>query len=110
VYLTIQTPNNDNTRDGTWTAGLKFAEHGSAPKMVRAAGGKVWSPNQGATTEALVKEAQALGLKVVPWTVNDPAVMDRFIGWGVDGIITDYPDRLRDVMAKRGMTLPPAIK
>ncbi|MBC5765962.1 glycerophosphodiester phosphodiesterase [Ramlibacter albus] len=106
VYLTVQAPNNDNTRDGSWTAGLKFADHGSAPKMVKAAGGKVWSPNQGAVTEALVKEAQSLGLQVVPWTVNDPAVMDRFIGWGADGIITDYPDRLREVMAKRGMPLP----
>jgi glycerophosphoryl diester phosphodiesterase len=66
----------------------------------------VWSPNQGALTEALVKEGKALGLQVIPWTVNNPADMERFIGWGVDGIITDYPDRLREVMAKRGMPLP----
>jgi glycerophosphoryl diester phosphodiesterase len=32
--------------------------------------------------------------------------MERFIGWGVDGIITDYPDRLRSVLEKRGMALP----
>lgn len=110
VYLTIQTQNNDNTKDGSWTAGLKFADHGSAPKMVKAAGGTVWSPNGGAVTEALVKEAQGLGLNVVPWTINAPADMDRLIGWGVDGIITDYPDRLRDVMAKRNMALPRPAK
>lgn len=110
VYLTAQTANNDNTRDGSWTAGLKFADHGSVPKMVKAAGGKVWSPNGGAVTEALVKEAQALGLKVVPWTINNPADMDRLIGWGVDGLITDYPDRLREVMQRRGMPLPPQVK
>lgn len=108
VYLSIQTANTDNIRDGVWTAGFKIAEHGSVPKMVKAAGGAVWSPNGGAVTEALVKEAQGLGLKIVPWTINNPADMDRLIGWGVDGIITDYPDRLREVMQKRGMPLPPA--
>ena len=108
VYLSIQTANTDNIRDGVWTAGFKIAEHGSVPKMVKAAGGAVWSPNGDAVTEALVKEAQGLGLKVVPWTINNPADMDRLIGWGVDGIITDYPDRLREVMQKRGMPLPPA--
>ena len=106
AYLSIQTANNDNIRDGTWTAGLKIADHGSVPRMVKAAGGAVWSPNGGAVTEPLVKEAQALGLKVIPWTINNPADMDRLIGWGVDGIITDYPDRLREVMQKRGLPLP----
>lgn len=109
VHLTIQTANNDNTRDGNWTIGLKLADHGSAPKMVKAAGGTVWSPNGGAVTEALVKEAQGMGLKVVPWTINNPADMERLIGWGVDGLITDYPDRLREVMAKRGMPLPKGL-
>ncbi len=110
VYLSIQTANTDNIRDGAWTAGFKVADHGSVPKMVKAAGGAVWSPNGGAVTEALVKEAQSLGLKVVPWTINTPADMERLLGWGVDGIITDYPDRLRDVMQKRGMPLPRAFK
>lgn len=109
VYLTIQTANNDNVRDGTWTAGLRIADHGSVPRLVKAAGGAVWSPNGGAATEALVKEAQALGLKVVPWTINNPADMERFIAWGVDGLITDYPDRLREVMQRRGMPLPAAV-
>jgi glycerophosphoryl diester phosphodiesterase len=106
VYLSIQTSNNDNIRDGQWTAGVKLADHGSVPKMVKAAGGAVWSPNGGALSEALLKEAQGLGLKVIPWTVNNPADMQRFIGWGVDGLITDYPDRLREVMQARGMALP----
>jgi glycerophosphoryl diester phosphodiesterase len=111
VYLTVQTPTNDNTRDGTWTAGMKLADHEvSVPKMVKAAGGKTWSPNQGALTEALVKQAQALGLKVVPWTVNDPAAIERFLGWGVDGIISDYPDRVRAVMERRGMPLPAPVR
>jgi len=37
-------------------------------------------------------------------------VADRLIEWGVDGIISDYPDRIREVMAKRGLPLPPQIR
>ena len=109
VYLTIQTANNDNLRGGEWTGGLKFSDFGSAPRMVKAGGGTVWAPNGGAVTEALVKEAQSLGLRVIPWTINAPADMERLIGWGVDGIITDYPDRLRSVMQARGLALPPRV-
>jgi glycerophosphoryl diester phosphodiesterase len=109
MYLTVQTSNNDNLQTGEWTAGLMFADHGSAPKMVKASGGTVWSPNASAVTESLVKEAQSLGLKVIPWTINNPADMERLIGWGVDGIITDYPDRLRAVMQARGLPLPAPV-
>ncbi|MFI5446852.1 glycerophosphodiester phosphodiesterase [Polaromonas sp. UC242_47] len=110
VYLSVQTQNNDTIRSGAWTAGLNIADHASVPAMVKAAGGAVWSPNGGALTEALVKQAQALGLKVIPWTINPPEDMIRLIGWGVDGLITDYPDRLRDVMRQRQMPLPAPIK
>ena len=108
VYLTIQTASADNVRDG-WTAGFRLADHGSVPRLVKAAGGAVWSPNGGAVTEALVKEAQALGLKVVPWTINGPADLERMMDWGVDGLITDYPDRLREVMRQRKLPLPKAV-
>ena len=39
-----------------------------------------------------------------------PADAARLIDWGVDGIISDYPDRMREVMRARGMALPLAIK
>jgi len=45
-------------------------------------------------------------LKVLPWTVNDRSEMTRLIDLGVDGIITDYPDRLRSVMAEKKIALP----
>lgn len=106
AYLTIQTLASNNVNDAAWTAGMKIDDYGNAPKMVKATGGAVWSPNGGAVTEALVKEAQALGLKVIPWTVNNAAEMEKFIGWGVDGLISDYPDRVRVVMQARGMPLP----
>ncbi len=40
------------------------------------------------------------------WTVNDPAEMAAFIDLGVDGIISDYPDRLRRVAGDKGIALP----
>ncbi|WP_433159540.1 glycerophosphodiester phosphodiesterase family protein [Kribbella sp. CA-247076] len=57
-------------------------------------------------TEAMVKSAHKAGMKVVPWTVNDPATMRSLIDKGVDGIISDYPDRLRDVARSEGLRLP----
>ena len=84
-------------------------DHAGLPQMVKAAGGAIWSPFHGNLTAEDLKTAQGLGLQVIPWTVNDPADIDRLIGWGVDGIISDYPDRVRVRMAARGMALPPAV-
>lgn len=61
-------------------------------------------------TEDMVARAQGLGLEVIPWTVDDRATMEALIDMGVDGIITDYPDVLREVMADRGMRLPKAYR
>ncbi|HSD41533.1 MAG TPA: glycerophosphodiester phosphodiesterase [Burkholderiales bacterium] len=112
-YLTSQQQSLDNIEaghreDSPWTAGVRFRDHGSVPKMVQAAGGKIWSPNYVDLTEAALKEAKALGLTVLPWTVNDRADIERLIDWGVDGLITDYPDRLREIMAAKSMPLPRA--
>lgn len=52
--------------------------------------------------------AHALGLRVIPWTINDPDTMRAQIAAGADGIITDYPTRLRAVMGELGLPLPPA--
>jgi glycerophosphoryl diester phosphodiesterase len=53
-----------------------------------------------------VAEAQTLGLKVVPWTINARDDLARIIDMKVDGLITDYPDRAREVMAAKGIPLP----
>lgn len=79
---------------------------GSQPKAVHAAGGRIWSPNYEELDSAALIEARALGLKVVPWTVNEPGFIVRFLDLGVDGIITDYPERVRAELARRGMPLP----
>jgi glycerophosphoryl diester phosphodiesterase len=60
------------------------------------------------TTPAMVRSAHAAGMTVVPWTVNDAATMQSLIDIGVDGLITDRPDLLRDVMAENGLLLPRA--
>jgi len=90
-----------------WHAGIAPADHGgSLPAMVRSAGCAIWSPNFASLGRERIAEAHGLGLRVLPWTVNDPADMTRLIDWGVDGIITDYPDRARRVMADKGLPLP----
>jgi glycerophosphoryl diester phosphodiesterase len=112
-YLSAQQSFLDNIAAGkvegsAWTAGIQFGDHGSIPKMVKAAGGAIWSPNYPELSAALVKEAHALGLKVIPWTPNKTEDMARLIDWGVDGLITDRPDFLREVMAEKKLPLPRA--
>ncbi len=113
VMLTVETPNFDTLERGKpgaspWLGGLDIDDHGgSAPRLVKAAGGKVWSPFWRNVSSEALAEAKTLGLQVIPWTVNEPADMARLIDMGVDGIITDYPDRLRNVLRSKSMPLPP---
>jgi len=57
-------------------------------------------------TPAMVRSAHQLGMKVIPWTVDDEATMRVMVGDGVDGLITNYPDRLRRVLQGQGLPLP----
>jgi glycerophosphoryl diester phosphodiesterase len=50
----------------------------------------------------LVARAHDAGIKVIVWTVNEPATMHRLLDCGVDGVITDRPDLLREVLISRG--------
>ena len=112
-YLSSQQRSLDNIAAGkaegsAWTAGIQLSDHGSIPKMVKAAGGAIWSPYFPELSAELLKEAHALGLKVIPWTANEKEDMARLIDWGVDGLITDRPDFLREVMAEKKLPLPKA--
>ncbi len=90
---------------GAWTAGLRLADHGhSVPRLVKALGAPVWSPNQNDLTQPLLAEAQALGLKVIPWTVNTPEAIERLIDWKVDGLISDHPERVLQALRRRGIS------
>lgn len=114
VALTNQRPNGGNVQLGASgpspsLGGLDVDDFGgSVPKVVKASGARVWSPNLGDLVPAQVEEAHALGLRVIPWTINEIADMEKFIDMGVDGIITDRPDRLREVLKKKGFALPKA--
>ena len=109
VYLSAQQKFFDNigtgTREGSaWTAGLNAREFGdSVAHMVKASGGAAWSPYFRDIDQAKVREAQALGLQVIVWTVNEAADIERMLNWKVDGIISDYPDRVRTILAARNM-------
>jgi glycerophosphoryl diester phosphodiesterase len=113
VCLTAQSTLRDRTTDSTgrqpsaWLAGLDPAAHGgSAPRLVKAAGCSTWSPRFAELNPEAVAEAHGLGLKVVPWTLNSADDMARAIDMKTDGLITDYPDRARTVMADKGIALP----
>ena len=90
----------DRPEPSPWTAGLNIHEHGgSVPRMVHAFGGPVWSPYYSELTAEALDEARSLGLKVVVWTVNEVRDMEAMARLGVDGIITDYPDRAVEALA-----------
>jgi glycerophosphoryl diester phosphodiesterase len=96
VYLTAQhvPPHNVSSAAAVspWSAGFRFSD--SIPRVVAAAGGSAWSPPYQELTHAALAEAHALGLRVIAWTVNEDDDMRRLIEWGIDGIISDYPDLL----------------
>lgn len=110
VYLTLQrgsAPTVALDKATSWTAGFSPADHGgSVPRTIKAAGGSIWSPYFGDVTAELVSEAHAQGLRVVVWTVNKREDMARMIEIGVDGIISDRPDLLRQVAGEKGIALP----
>ncbi|MEM6724033.1 MAG: glycerophosphodiester phosphodiesterase family protein [Bacteroidota bacterium] len=61
---------------------------------------KIYSPNYLFLTPRDMQDARAQNMKVIPWTVNDVEDMKKQILLGVDGIITDYPDRLLQLIAE----------
>ena len=58
----------------------------------------MWCPYFKDLTSELLKEAHALGLLVCTWTVNEIEDIENMIDIGVDGIVTDYPDRVQGVL------------
>ena len=83
---------------------------GSLPQAAAAQGYDAVSPTFRSVTPAMIAEAHSLGLPVIPWTVNTTADMKHLMDLGVDGIITDYPTRLRTLMEERGLKLPKAYE
>ena len=97
-HLTSQLPvfnTLDESLNGLWTDGKLLTNFsGSIPEMVAAAGAKVWSCDYQSLNRQSVASAHQLGLKVYAWTANEIDDFKLLCDCGVDGIITDYPDRL----------------
>ncbi|MGZ8981734.1 MAG: glycerophosphodiester phosphodiesterase, partial [Burkholderiaceae bacterium] len=109
VCLTIESNGMNTVREDAsgaspWHDGLRRADFGgSLPRTVQAAGCAAWSPFWRNLTAELVTESRALGLAVIPWTVNEPDDIERMLDLHVDGLITDYPDRARAVFDRLGV-------
>jgi glycerophosphoryl diester phosphodiesterase len=110
------------TPDSPWLGGINPAVVGDPIIGAGLAGANILSPGYSVpggqipadpgfklvADKAFVDRAHSLGLKVIPWTIDDADAMRAQIAAGADGIITDYPTLLRSVMAGDGMPLPPA--
>lgn len=79
---------------------------GDYVKAAKEIGADVVSPYFKELSPDLIDEAHALGMKVVPWTVNSPKDMEMLLAMGVDGMISDQPWVLRDVLIKKGIAVP----
>ena len=92
-----------NIVDGSdWMAGVTRRDHnGSLPETIAALGGKVWCPYFKDLTANDLAQAQALGLVVNVWTVNTLSDINVMADMGVDGIISDYPARVQNVLKQR---------
>lgn len=107
VYLTITGSGMNTLKPGQpgaspWLAGLDVDDFGgSAPRLVKAAGGRVWSPFYRNLTPESLAEARQLGLMVSPWTVDSPDEMKRLIELKVDAITTNRPDLLKKAVSGR---------
>ena len=96
-----------------WLDGLDIDDfEGSTARAIKAACGDIWSSYHLEVDADSIKLAHQLGLKVNVWTVNETSRMRALIAMGVDGIITDYPDQLRQVIEELGLPLavPTAVE
>lgn len=64
----------------------------------RAVGADAIHPSYYSINEKVIKECRLAGVKVNPYTINDEEMMKKFVSYGVDGIITNYPDRLKRIL------------
>lgn len=97
-----------------WLGGLDIDDFaGSVVAAASRLGFDAISPSQVIVTPALVHEAHEAEMRVIPYTVDDPAQMTHLIDLGVDGLISNRPDLLRTVLSGLGIPLPrryPAAK
>ena len=90
-----------------WLAGIDIDDFAdSVPAAVSALGFDAISPSHTILTPAMVAEAHAADLRVLPYTVDNEPMMRHLLEMGVDGLITNRPDLMRDVLASAELPLP----
>lgn len=89
-----------------WLGGLDIKDYqGNPVKAAHAIGADIISPYYTEISKQDADEAHSLGMKVVPWTVNNEKDMNMLLDMGVDGIISDKPWLLKQVLEKRNIKL-----
>ena len=86
-----------------WLSFLPYYEDHELPKIIKSQGGKAWHPYRKDITKKLVDISHQEELPVNVWTVNKEYEMLKMIEYGVDGIMTDYPLRLRELCVKENI-------
>jgi glycerophosphoryl diester phosphodiesterase len=86
-----------------WMSFLPFFEKYELPKIIKSQGGKAWHPYHKDITKKLVDISHQEDLPVNVWTVNEEYDMLKMIEYGVDGIMTDYPLRLKELCDKENL-------
>lgn len=106
-YLTLNhdhgTTMEPNIIDGSpWMDGVSRSDHqNSLPQTIADLGGQVWCAYFDDLTANDLERAHDCGLRVNVWTVNEIADIRRMADMGVDGIISDYPARVQNILAAR---------
>ena len=108
AYLTFQQQagikiKNTIYNRSPWMSYLPLFEKYELPKIIKSQGGKAWHPYHKDITKKLVDISHQEDLPVNVWTVNEEYDMLKMIEYGVDGIMTDYPLRLKALCEKRNI-------
>ena len=86
-----------------WLSFLPYYEDHELPKIIKSQGGKAWHPYRKDITKELVDISHQENLPVNVWTVNKEYEMLKMVEYGVDGIMTDYPLRLKELCEKENI-------
>ena len=94
---TVALLSNARLNDLEWFSGLNSDDFNTFGVFIQASGADCLSMNYRDITKNQIHEVQALGIQVIPYTINDAPTMRYYIELGIDGVITDYPDVLKSV-------------
>lgn len=92
------------TSGSPWTGKVDYDDvDGDIAKAAEKLDADMLSPEYSLVDAEMVNGAHEHNLPVMPWTANEPDDMNRLIDTGVDGVITDFPTALRDILNERGI-------